>query len=379
MPSPVSFQHSQINSDAPFNPSELKSRVPYNPFYLEGEPNIAPDNTRASVGGGIISGPLQQALEEQGFFTPAGQAKTVGYCVDTDDDKDILWSLRGAGAGTLAVVVELRIKVYPTPKLFAGFLGFPITEVATVFERFKQIVSEEGIPDEFSGDAIIARPEMLKLAGSQPCFIFYWCWAAVGGDVTPARVYLERMKSLGTVLINTVQQTTTASFGGGDSSSSAFFPSCTVSGLEPTLGEIFARHLPPQPLAAVVVHYNHELAVRSGTDDGVGTIFGRRQQHSILGFHGGTSVDTFSTPDALSQATDWVNVLKKRISSSGVLLSHSFPRFSPQNEVEPVIFLGPKAADRLARLKRRVDGGDFFGKSYPRLSQMASQTLEEEF
>jgi FAD/FMN-containing dehydrogenase len=126
--------------------------------------------------------------------------------VDTDDDKDILWSLRGAGAGTLAVVVELRIKVYPTPKLFAGFLGFPITEAATVFERFKQIVSEEGIPDEFSGDAIIARPEMLKLAGSQPCFIFYWCWAAVGGDVTPARVYLERMKSLGTVLINTVQQ-----------------------------------------------------------------------------------------------------------------------------------------------------------------------------
>jgi hypothetical protein len=62
-----------------------------------------------------------------------------------------------------------------------------------------------------------------------------------------------------------------------------------------------------------------------------------------------------------------------------VLLSHSFPSFSPQNEVEPVIFLGPKAADRLARLKRRVDGGDFFGKSFPRLSQMASQTLEEEF
>ena len=151
MPSPVSFQHSQINSDAPFNLSELKSRVPDNPFYLEGEPsyedvnvyynralestpqaiirpksesdvskivafcpingiklavrsgghdfsgrstisdgivldmrdidfvNIAPDNTRASVGGGIISGPLQQALEEQGFFTPTGQAKTVGY------------------------------------------------------------------------------------------------------------------------------------------------------------------------------------------------------------------------------------------------------------------------------------------------------------
>lgn len=75
-----------------------------------------------------------------------------------------------------------------------------------------------------------------------------------------------------------------------------------MSGLEPTLGEIFVRNLPPQPLAAVVVHCNHGLGARSGIDDGVGTVFERRQLHIILGIHGGTDHASCSTPGALSQA-----------------------------------------------------------------------------
>lgn len=90
-----------------------------------------------------------------------------------DEDKEISWTLRGAGAGTLCVVVELRVRIYPTPKLFTGFLGFPLARAATVLERFERILSEQGTLDEFSGDANIAWPEMLELPGSQPCLTFY--------------------------------------------------------------------------------------------------------------------------------------------------------------------------------------------------------------
>ncbi|KAF9876382.1 Oxygen oxidoreductase covalent FAD-binding site [Colletotrichum karsti] len=139
--------------------------------------NIAADKKTVHVGGGVIAGSLQQALEARGLFTPTGQVKTVGYVswacgggygfyvgtygfgvdqivgarvvivdgniIDTDDDKELLWALRGAGAGTFGVIVELPIKVYPTPKIYAGFLGFALTEAGAVFSKFQALVSDK--------------------------------------------------------------------------------------------------------------------------------------------------------------------------------------------------------------------------------------------
>lgn len=200
---------------------------------------IAPDRNSVRVGGGVIAGTLQQVLHTQNLFTPTGQSKSVGYVswacgggygfyvgtygfgvdqilgakvavasgciVDTDEDPELLWALRGTGAGTFGVVVQLRVRVYPAPVLYAGFLAFPLAETATVFGRFQKLV-EEGFPDEFSGDAIAAHPDMLPLNVSEPCFTFLWCWTATDGDLTSAKRLLHRMTELGPVLANTVQE-----------------------------------------------------------------------------------------------------------------------------------------------------------------------------
>lgn len=202
---------------------------------------IAPDRKSANVGGGVIAGDLQQTLDKYRLFTPTGQAKTVGYVswacgggygfyvgtygfgvdqilgaivvladgriVNTDQEPELLWAIRGAGAGTFGVVVELRVKVYTTPKLYAGFLAFPIHEAPVVLERFQQLNAPNGIPDEFSGDAIVAKPEMLQLPSSAgSSYIFYWCWTAAQGDLSEAKEYLNKMKSFGTVLVDTVRE-----------------------------------------------------------------------------------------------------------------------------------------------------------------------------
>lgn len=75
-------------------------------------------------------------------------------------------------------------------------------------------------------------------------------------------------------------------------------------------------------------------------------------------------MDSYSTIDALPQATDWVRDLKERTLSSGPLLSPRFRSFLPHKEVEPVTFFGPEAADMLVRLKRRVESGDMFFRSF---------------
>jgi FAD/FMN-containing dehydrogenase len=130
---------------------------------------IEPDRASARVGGGVIAGTLQEVLDSYGLFTPTGQSKPIGYVswacgggygfyvgsygfgvdqilgarvvlaggqvVDTEQDPALLWALRGAGAGTFGVVAELRVKVYPVPKLYAGFLAFPLADAATVLGR----------------------------------------------------------------------------------------------------------------------------------------------------------------------------------------------------------------------------------------------------
>ena len=206
---------------------------------------VEPDRASARVGGGVIAGALQEALDSHGLFTPTGQAKTVGYVswacgggygfyvgtygfgvdqilgarvvlaggcvVDTNEDPELLWALRGAGAGTFGIVTELRVKVYPVPKLYAGFLAFPLAEAATVMDRMGKIL-DEYFPDEFSGDAIAAHAQMTSIPVSEPCFVLFWCWTAAGGDLAPAKGFLDQIMQAGRVLGNTVTESKSQSF-----------------------------------------------------------------------------------------------------------------------------------------------------------------------
>jgi FAD/FMN-containing dehydrogenase len=200
---------------------------------------LDPNRDSARVGGGVIAGALQETLNSHGLFTPTGQAKSVGYVswacgggygfyvgtygfgvdqilgarvvlagghiVDTNQEPELLWSLRGAGAGTFGVVTELRVKVYTVPRLYAGFLAFPLADAATVLGRVEKLLNEN-FPDEFSGDAIAAHPGMTPIPVSEPSFIFFWCWTASDGDLAPAKGFLGRMVQFGTILGNTVTE-----------------------------------------------------------------------------------------------------------------------------------------------------------------------------
>jgi FAD/FMN-containing dehydrogenase len=203
--------------------------------------SIIIETGRASVrvGGGVIASTLQETLGSQGLFTPTGQAKSVGYVswacgggygfyvgtygfgvdqilgarvvlagghvVDTDQDPELLWALRGAGAGTFGIVTELRVKVYPVPDLYAGFLAFPLSEAATLMGRIDKLLDQD-FPDEFSGDAIAGRPQMAPMPISEPCFVLFWCWTVTNEGLAPAKRFLDQMVQVGKVLGNTVTE-----------------------------------------------------------------------------------------------------------------------------------------------------------------------------
>ncbi|PKX88378.1 FAD-binding oxidoreductase [Aspergillus novofumigatus IBT 16806] len=268
---------------------------------------VEPDQASARVGGGVIAGPLQETLNSHGLFTPTGQAKSVGYVswacgggygfyvgtygfevdqilgarvvlarghvVDTDEDPELLWALRGAGAGIFGIVTELRVKVYPVPKLYAGFLAFPLAEAAT------------------------------------------------------------QMMQAGRVLGNTVTETIPAAYGLGDSSSGMFFRSRNVDRIHQKVGAILALHPPPHPLSAVIFHNNHGKGIRHEVEDNVGAAFPNRHQHVILGLHGGTRPGQVDAQE-LADATRWVTELEEAIDQTGLSLQGGFPAFWPPDQVD---------------------------------------------
>ncbi|GFF29982.1 6-hydroxy-D-nicotine oxidase [Aspergillus udagawae] len=360
---------------------------------------VEPDQASARVGGGVIAGPLQETLNSQGLFTPTGQAKSVGYVswacgggygfyvgtygfgvdqilgarvvlagghvVDTDEDPELLWALRGAGAGIFGIVTELRVKVYPVPKLYAGFLAFPLAEAATVLDRIEKLL-EDDFPDEFSGDAIAVNPEMAPMPVTEPCFVLFWCWTSISGDIAPAKGFLEQMMQAGRVLGNTVTETTPAAYGLGDSSSGIFFRSRNVDRIHQKVGAILALHPPPHPLSAVIFHNNHGKGVRHEVSDNVGAAFPNRHQHVILGLHGGTKPGQVDAQE-LADATRWVTELEEAIDQTGLSLQGGFPAFWPPDQVDVEGFFGGQGAARLQRLKARLDPNDIFHHALPGL------------
>ncbi|CAG8171746.1 unnamed protein product [Penicillium nalgiovense] len=340
---------------------------------------VEPGRASARVGGGVIAGTLQESLGSQGLFTPTGQTNTVGYIlgarvvlaggqiVNTDQEPELLWALRGAGAGTFGIVTELRVKVYPVPDLYAGLLAFPLSDAAAVMDRIDKLLDED-FPDEFSGDAIAAHPEMVPIPVSEPCLVLFWCWTMTNGGLAPAKGFLDQMVQAGKVLGNTVSETTPAAYGAGDTSSPTFVRSRSIDRMQHKVGAVLARQPPPYPMSIVIFHNNHGKGVRDGIADEVGAVFANRYKHVILGFHGGTKSGSVEAQD-VSNAATWVTELRDAIDQDGLSLQGGFPSFFPPGQVDLEQFFGAQGATRLRRLKARLDPDNIFCHSLPGLGQ----------
>ncbi|KAI4599010.1 hypothetical protein KJ359_002427 [Pestalotiopsis sp. 9143b] len=202
--------------------------------------SLSSDRQSATIGGGVSGGNLIDFLDQHGLVTPTGYCNTVGYVgwatgggygvlagpyglgvdqilgatlvdatgnlVDTDSDPHLLWALRGAGTGNFGVIVSMRVRVYERPPYLGGMILFPASEIGQVMSGLRQVTEETGSPDEFSGDC-----SMGQMPGLGAVFAIIFSWAqrhVVHGDdsLKRAREVLKRCEELGTVLLNTVQE-----------------------------------------------------------------------------------------------------------------------------------------------------------------------------
>lgn len=200
---------------------------------------LSADRQHVTVEGGVTSAKLLKFLDDHNLATPTPLSLVVGYVgfacgggysswngtmgmaadnilggrvvladgrvVDTDDadcDPDLLWTLRGGGAGVVGVVSSLRVRVHRRPTLLGGLLAFPQKEASQITERLAKLYAWKK-PNKFVGDVGIVHPP-----GGEGLFFFLPVWSLDEdkSDLDEAKDYLERMSSLGTVVANTVQE-----------------------------------------------------------------------------------------------------------------------------------------------------------------------------
>ena len=202
--------------------------------------SFAEDRASVRVGGGALSGAVVKLLDSHGLTTPTGWCDTVGYVgwatgggygsmqgthgfgvdqivggrmvlangdiVDTEEDENLLWVLKGAGTGSFGVVSELRIKTFPIPKMLAGKLVFAMQDAQRVLTGVGNLCSAHH-PDEFSGDFLIQR-----LPGNGCVLVCLFSRTQRVGrhneKLQDGWAFLENIRRLGKVLINTVTEST---------------------------------------------------------------------------------------------------------------------------------------------------------------------------
>jgi FAD/FMN-containing dehydrogenase len=190
---------------------------------------LAEDRQSVRIGGGVTSQNFVGFLDEHGLCTANGTAGNVGWTgwavwggygpfndyvglgvdnilsarlvladgslVEAGPGSELLWGVRGAG-GSLGVIVDVTVKVYPMPVILAGFIAYQWGESAKVLSGLQELL-DRGIPDTMC----LQMGFMKTKWGVGMSLIFAW---PDSETLDEGRTWLETVRGLGAIQVDTV-------------------------------------------------------------------------------------------------------------------------------------------------------------------------------
>jgi UDP-N-acetylenolpyruvoylglucosamine reductase len=278
--------------------------------------------------------------------------------VDSDNDPDLFWALRGGG-GSFGVVTAVEFRLYPLAEIYAGALFFPLERASEVLHAWREWV--DTVPEEVTSvGRVMQFPPLPEIPEPLRGNAFALIEAAIVGDGEHGATLIEPLRSLG-ASIDTFATIAVAALnrlhmdpehpvpGTGDGMLLADFPSEAIDALVELVGSGSQSPL----LSAEVRHLGGAVA---RIHPGGGALASIDSQFAFFG------VGIAMTPEMKADVTAHVERVIDALSpwaGSGHYLNF---RESPTDAGD--VF--PETTHRrLRQIKARYDAGDLFLANHP--------------
>ncbi len=135
-----------------------------------------------TLGGGLgwlarRYGPSCDAVRSLEVVTPDGEL----VCASRDEHTGLFHALRGGGGGSLGVVTEMEVQLFPVSTVYGGDLTYRPEDAADVLTRWSQWVADA--PDELTSSVVL-----MNGPGGRSSTIVRGCWS---GPVADGRRLLD--------------------------------------------------------------------------------------------------------------------------------------------------------------------------------------------
>ena len=135
-----------------------------------------------TLGGGLgwlarQYGPSCDAVRSLEVVMPCGEL----VCASRDDNAALFHALRGGGGGSLGVVTEMEVQLFPVTTVYGGDLTYPAQDASRVLERWSRWVAD--VPDELTSSVVLRNG-----LGGRAAAIVRGCWS---GPVDAGRALLD--------------------------------------------------------------------------------------------------------------------------------------------------------------------------------------------
>jgi len=273
-----------------------------------------------------------------------------------DENSDLFWGVRGAG-GNFGVVTELEFQLNPVgPEVLAGPVIWPMEQSAEVLRFYRDWITD--VPDELT-TAVVHRkapplPTLPPELHGRPIVTVICCYA---GPVEDGERVVQPLKAFGSPLLDLCtrkpfvehQAMFDASFPEGWW---YYFRSCDVATLTDEVIDITADHAQRirSPLTAFPIFQLGGAIGRVGDDE---TAFNGRAAGHTFNINA-----TTATRDGFEAEREWSRSFWSALQPYHTGVYVNFLMDEGQQRVREAY--GPAKHERLRRLKREYDPGNFF-------------------
>ncbi|KAF4960857.1 hypothetical protein FGADI_690 [Fusarium gaditjirri] len=354
---------------------------------------ISEDKKSARVGGGILSGELAKTLGKEGLSTPTGTVASVGYTgwatlggygpltshyglgVDQiiaakivnargevqDANEELLVGIRGGG-GSLGVIVELTIRVYPISKILSSMIVYDSSDLSAALasynQHYEKLLESDQLPVYLQ-----LQPMIAQMPGQPVSLMAIATWH--GDDKDEGRSWIKNIAGAATCVMENTQEITLAEMLENNeklvtwpSYGRVYTLNCKT--LTEKAIEILAKHCLNAPGGSLIFSYHTLLSAHEPEQK---SVFGTRARHHMFEIYAILADKTFA-----EERVKWAARVKAELQAddSDNILEGSYISLGSHEDVDVKKIYG-KHYETLAALKRKYDPENMFKHSVPRL------------